>query len=506
MSSQKKVRVRFAPSPTGGLHLGGVRTALFNYLFARHHQGEFILRVEDTDQTRFVAGAEEYINECLAWCGIAPDESPEKPGAFGPYRQSERKPSYRQYAEQLVKDGHAYYAFDTAEELDEQRKFQPNFRYSYENRLQLRNSLSLSEEETNKLLADGVPHTIRIKMPEGEVVSFEDLIRGRVSFETKLVDDKVLLKADGMPTYHLAVVVDDKAMEISHIFRGEEWLPSAPVHILLWEYLGWKDVMPVWAHLPLILKPDGNGKLSKRDGDRLGFPVYAMNWTDPKSGDLIKGFRELGFLPEAFVNMLGVLGWNDGTEQEIFSLEELIAKFSVDRISKSGAKFDFEKAKWFNHEWIKKSSNEELFPEIKSILAENGVEQADEAFTNRVLDAVKERMTYLSDFWAQASFFFQEPQTIDVDAVKPKWNEDKTAFFENIIEEFKGIEDWTAARLEPFFKSKVADSGMKIGELMMPFRIMLVGGKFGPDVFLIADLLGKDQVISRVQKAVQLFK
>lgn len=295
MNSQQKVRVRFAPSPTGGLHLGGVRTALFNYLFARHHGGDFILRIEDTDQTRFVPGAEEYILECLAWCGIKIDESPVNEGKFGPYRQSERKPSYRAYAEELIRKGHAYYAFDTSEELEEQRKLFPNFKYNFENRLSLRNSLSLSEEETQKLLAENHPHTIRIKMPENESVYFDDLIRGRVSFETNLLDDKVLLKADGMPTYHLAVVVDDKAMEISHVFRGEEWLPSSPIHILLWRYFGWKDQMPQWAHLPLILKPDGNGKLSKRDGDRLGFPVYAMNWLDPKSGDLTKGFRELGF-------------------------------------------------------------------------------------------------------------------------------------------------------------------------------------------------------------------
>lgn len=506
MSSQQKVRVRFAPSPTGGLHLGGVRTALFNYLFAKHHQGEFILRIEDTDQTRFVLGAEEYINECLAWCGISPDESPEKPGAFGPYRQSERKPSYREFAEQLVSNGYAYYAFDTSEELDEQRKLQPNFRYSHENRMNLRNSLSLSAEETKTLLDAGTPHTIRIKMPEDEVISFDDMIRGRVSFETKLIDDKVLLKADGMPTYHLAVVVDDKAMEISHIFRGEEWLPSAPVHLLLWEYLGWKDKMPQWAHLPLILKPDGNGKLSKRDGDRLGFPVYAMNWVDPKTGDLTKGFRELGFLPEAFINMLGVLGWNDGTDQELFSLEELTAKFSVERISKSGAKFDFEKAKWFNHEWIKKTDNAELIPQIKELLAQNQVTDIADSYLSTVLDAVKERLTYVSDFWSQASFFFQEPSQYDVDAVKPKWNADKTAFFENIITEFEQQEEWKASNLEPFFKGKVGESGMKIGELMMPFRIMLVGGKFGPDVFLITELLGKEKVIARVKKALMLFQ
>lgn len=505
MSSQKKVRVRFAPSPTGGLHLGGVRTALFNYLFARHHQGEFILRIEDTDQTRFVAGAEEYINDCLAWCGISPDESPLKPGAFGPYRQSERKPSYRQFAEQLVEDGYAYYAFDTSEELEQQRQLHPNFRYSHENRLSLSNSLSLAAEETKRLLDAGTPHTIRIKIPEEGHVSFEDMIRGRVTFETKLVDDKVLLKADGMPTYHLAVVVDDKAMEITHIFRGEEWLPSAPVHILLWEYLGWGEVMPHWAHLPLILKPDGNGKLSKRDGDRLGFPVYAMNWTDPKTGDLTKGFRELGFLPEAFVNILALLGWNDGTDQEIFSIEELIAKFSVERISKSGAKFDFEKAKWFNHEWIKHLDNSALLPQIEAVLVENGIVDIDLPFVERVLTAVKERLTYISDFWGQSSFFFQEPQAIDVDAVKPKWNAEKIAFFENIISEFVTVDNWEASTLEPFFKEKVASSGMKIGELMMPFRIMLVGGKFGPDVFLIAQLLGRDEVIHRIKKALPLF-
>lgn len=503
MSSQKKVRVRFAPSPTGGLHLGGVRTALFNYLFARHHGGDFILRIEDTDQTRFVPGAEEYINECLAWCGISPDESPMTPGSFGPYRQSERKPSYRQYAEQLVKDGYAYYAFDTAEELDLQRQQYPNFRYSHENRLNLRNSLSLSEEETQQLLEAGTPHTIRIKMPEEGVVSFEDMIRGRVTFETKLVDDKVLLKADGMPTYHLAVVVDDRAMEISHIFRGEEWLPSAPVHILLWEYLGWAHEMPQWAHLPLILKPDGNGKLSKRDGDRLGFPVYAMNWNDPKTGDLTKGFRELGFLSDAFVNMLGLLGWNDGTDQEIFTMEELVSKFSVDRISKSGAKFDFEKAKWFNHEWIKRLDNAVLLPQIEVILVDKNV-AANLPYIDKVLSAVKERMTYISDFWAQSSFFFQSPKSLDIDAIKPKWTVEKTAFFEAILTDFASVENWEKSTLEPFFKEKVSESGIKIGELMMPFRIMLVGGKFGPDVFLIAELLGRDEVIDRIKKALPL--
>ncbi|WP_293938070.1 glutamate--tRNA ligase [Sphingobacterium sp. UBA5996] len=504
MSSERKVRVRFAPSPTGGLHLGGVRTALFNFLYARQHQGDFILRVEDTDQTRFVPGAEEYINECLAWCGLTPDESPLKGGKYGPYRQSERKPSYRKYAEQLIANGYAYYAFDTAEELDEQRKLQPNFRYSHENRLQLRNSLSLSETETQQLLDAGTPHTIRIKIPTDDTVTFTDMIRGKVAFDTNLVDDKVLLKADGMPTYHLAVVVDDKTMDISHVFRGEEWLPSAPIHILLWEYLGWSDSMPSWAHLPLILKPDGNGKLSKRDGDRLGFPVYAMNWTDANSGDTTKGFREMGFLPEAFVNMLGVLGWNDGTEQELFSLDELIQKFGVDRISKAGAKFDFEKAKWFNHEWIKRSSTESLLPQIKTVLEHHQV-AADDTYVSKVLDAVKERLTFVEDFWSQASFFFLQPAEYDLNAVKPKWSAEKTAFFESINQSFEGFDTWNAADLEPFFKDAIQASGMKMGELMMPFRIMLVGGKFGPDVFQIVELLGKNEVIARVKKALQEF-
>lgn len=506
MVLQKKVRVRFAPSPTGGLHLGGVRTALFNYLFARQHGGDFILRIEDTDQTRFVPGAEEYIKECLAWCGLVPDESPSKPGQFGPYRQSERKPSYHQYAVQLIQDGYAYYAFDTAEELEKQRRLQPNFRYSFENRLSLRNSLSLSKEETEKLLNDGVPYTVRIKMPEDQVVSFDDMIRGSVKFETHLIDDKVLLKADGMPTYHLAVVVDDKAMQISHVFRGEEWLPSAPVHILLWQYLGWSEEMPQWAHLPLILKPDGNGKLSKRDGDRLGFPVYAMSWADPKTAEVTSGFRELGFLPEAFINMLAVLGWNDGSEQEVFSLAELVAKFSIDRISKGGAKFDFEKAKWFNHEWIKKMDNSQLIPYVEALLAEHGLEDVDTDLVDKVLSAVKERLNYITDFWGQSSFFFQDLSVVDIDSVKPKWNDEKTTFFEAIGDDFQQMKSWTATEIGDLFKEKVSASGIKLGELMLPLRIMLVGGKFGPDVFLIAELLGKEQVIHRIKNGILLLK
>jgi len=500
MSADKKVRVRFAPSPTGGLHLGGVRTALFNYLFAKSQDGDFILRIEDTDQSRYVPGAEEYILACLEWCGLKPDESPLHGGPYGPYRQSERKARYKEFAIQLVASGYAYYAFDTPEELDAQRKVVPNFKYSHENRNQLRNSLNLEKAEVDRLLADGVPYVIRIKMPADETISFDDMIRGTVSFETSLVDDKVLLKADGMPTYHLAVVVDDYQMKITHAFRGEEWLPSAPVHLLLWEYLGWKDDMPQWAHFPLILKPDGNGKLSKRDGDRLGFPVYAMNWTDPKTGMLTKGFKELGFLPEAFINMLALLGWNDGTDQEIFTLDELIHKFTVERISKAGAKFDFEKAKWFNHEWIKHTENHLLLPNIKHLLTSHEIISDNDPYIGQVLSLIKDRLTFTSDFWEQASFFFVAPASYDLEAIKKKWNDEKTDFFERIIPQLAVFEPWHTEELEHFYKLAIQASGLKLGELMLPFRIMLVGGKFGPHVFDIAKLLGREETIIRMKK------
>lgn len=500
MSTENKVRVRFAPSPTGGLHLGGVRTVLFNYLFAKSQGGDFILRIEDTDQSRYVPGAEEYIFSCLAWCGLIPDESPVHGGPYAPYRQSERKDRYRAFAEQLVANGHAYYAFDTPEELDTQRQLIPNFKYSHENRLQLRNSLSMDENEVNQLLAEGTPHVIRIKMPVGETIGFQDMIRGTVNFDTSLVDDKVLLKADGMPTYHLAVVIDDYQMKITHAFRGEEWLPSAPVHLLLWEYLGWRESMPQWAHFPLILKPDGNGKLSKRDGDRLGFPVYAMNWADPKTGELTKGFRELGFLPEAFINMLALLGWNDGTDQEIFSLEDLISKFSIDRISKAGAKFDFEKAKWFNHEWIKRSDDEKLLPLVKKVLKDHGVNQVQDDYVKQVLALVKDRLTFIDDFWTQASFFFTSPVNYDIEAIQKKWSDEKTNFFNGIIPALKVFEPWETEAIEQYYKDAILSSGLKLGELMLPFRIMLVGGKFGPHVFDIARLLGREETSRRMQK------
>ncbi|MFM6954260.1 MAG: glutamate--tRNA ligase [Sphingobacteriaceae bacterium] len=497
------IRVRFAPSPTGGLHLGGVRTVLFNYLFAKKHKGTFVLRIEDTDQTRFVAGAEQYILDCLRWCGLEPDEGPHLGGPYAPYRQSERKANYRNYAEQLVAQGHAYYAFDTPEELDKWRKEVPNFQYGQTYRAQLRNSTSLAPEEVAKLLAEGAPHVIRIKMPANETVRFTDMIRGEVSFDTNLVDDKVLLKADGMPTYHLAVVVDDYLMKISHAFRGEEWLPSAPVHLLVWEYLGWKTDMPQWAHLPLILKPDGNGKLSKRDGDRLGFPVFAMNWKDPKSGELTAGFRELGFLPEAFLNLLALLGWNDGSDQEVFSLTELIDKFDLSRVSHAGAKFDFEKAKWYNAEWIKRLDSTRLAEEVHAFLSKPEI--TNDAYFKQVLDLVKERLVLLSDFWAQASFFFTEPINIDVDSVKPKWSEEKETFFKAISTQYSQLSPWESTALEELFKSQAEQAGLKVGELMLPFRIMLVGGKFGPAVFDIAATIGKEKTLARMKHALTLF-
>ncbi len=504
----KKVRVRFAPSPTGGLHLGGIRTVLYNYLFAHKHKGDFILRIEDTDQTRFVAGAEQYIFDCLKWCGLEPDESSIHEGEYGPYRQSERKDIYNKHAERLLKDGYAYYAFDTPEELENMRKnfrtdANPSPQYDHNIRMQMRNSLTLSEDEVKQLLNSGTKYVIRIKMPEHESVSFTDMIRGEVQFDTSIVDDKVLLKADGMPTYHLAVVVDDYLMKITHAFRGEEWLPSAPVHLLLWKYLGWEKDMPQWAHLPLILGP--NGKLSKRDALKYGFPVFAMNWTDPKTGELIEGFREKGFLPEAFINFLALLGWNDGTEQELFTKEELIEKFSIERVHSGGAKFDYEKAKWFNHEWIRKLPVASYQLSVKKIFEQRGIGVTDDKKFFRILDIVKDRCTLLTDFYDQSYFFFKTPQEYDLNAVKPKWNEDKKRLFESFIEELKATDTWESAFIEDDFKKLAALQNIKPGELQLPFRIMLVGGKFGPPVFEIAATLGKEETVQRILKALIAF-
>ena len=504
----KRVRVRFAPSPTGGLHLGGMRTVLYNYLFAKKHAGDFVLRIEDTDQSRYVAGAEEYIFNCLKWAGLEPTESPVNGGNYGPYRQSERKELYRKYAEQLVKDGHAYYAFDTPEDLEKMRQDfkteqNPSPQYDGSIRMKMKNSVSLAAHETKKLLDEGVRHVIRIKMPQHETVSFNDIIRGEVSFDTSTIDDKVLLKADGMPTYHLAVVVDDQLMKISHAFRGEEWLPSAPVHVLLWKYLFGLDEMPQWAHLPLILGP--NGKLSKRDGAKFGFPVFAMNWTDPKTNELTEGFKEKGFLPEAFINLLALLGWNDGTEQEIFTKEELIHKFSIERVHSGGAKFDYEKAKWFNHEWIKKSSVDSLQSTVHSLLIEKGITSIDTSVLKKVIGLVKDRCTLLTDFYDQSYFFFKSPEKWDVDAVKPKWTEAKQLFFAEIIRNYELNNDWKAITLESSFKEIAAANQIKPGEVLLPLRIMLVGGKFGPGVFEIAEIIGKEDTISRIKNALTAF-
>lgn len=505
-----QVRVRFAPSPTGGLHLGGVRTALYNYLFAKNKGGKFIVRIEDTDQTRFVEGAEEYIFNCLKWCGIEPDESPVHGGPHGPYRQSERKESglYRQYAEELVSKGYAYYAFDTAEELENMRQENksaqnPSPQYDHHLRMKMRNSLTLPEDEVKSLIAAGTAHVIRIKMPENETIVFQDMIRGEIKNLSGLVDDKVLLKADGMPTYHLAVVVDDHLMEISHAFRGEEWLPSAPVHVLLWKYLFGLDKMPQWAHFPLILGP--NGKLSKRDGAKYGFPVFAMNWMDPKTNELTEGFKEKGFLPEAFINLLALLGWHGGTEQELYTKTELTELFSIERVHSGGAKFDYEKARWFNHEWIKRLTVDGLRLKVGDIFESQGITGIEEGKLDKVIELVKDRCTLLSDFWEQGHFFFKAPTVYDVEAVKPKWDQAKVDYFNALISKFKEQTTWSAADMEVHFKELATAMNIKAGELQMILRVMLVGSRMGPGVFLIAETIGREDTIKRISDAMPVF-
>lgn len=509
MNHDKKVRVRFAPSPTGGLHLGGVRTVLYNYLFAKKNGGTFVLRIEDTDQTRFVQGAEEYIFNCLQWVDLNPDESVLNPGDCGPYRQSERKETYKLYVEELIAEDHAYYAFDTPEELEKMRidyktDENPNPQYDHHIRMKMRNSLTLNGDEVQELIHTNTPYVVRFKMPENETVVLNDMIRGEVSFNTSLLDDKVLLKADGMPTYHMAVIVDDYLMKITHAFRGEEWLPSAPIHILLWKYLFGLENMPKWAHFPLILGP--SGKLSKRDGAKYGFPVYAMNWTDPKSGELTEGFKEKGFLPQAFINQLAVLGWNDGSEQEIFSIDELIEKFSIERIHSAGAKFDYEKAKWYNQEWIKKLSAEELKPYVLDVLKNNGIDATGQENMITIINLAKERCVLLTDFYQQTAYFFQAPAELDLASIQPKWNEVENEFFIEWIKQLQLLPYFDATTLETNFKEVAAAHQLKPGELMLPLRIMLVGGKFGPGVFDIATIIGKDQVIARIKNCLSQLK
>lgn len=506
--SDRKVRVRFAPSPTGPLHMGGVRTALFNYLFAKKNGGDFILRIEDTDQTRFVPGAEDYIIESLQWCGLTPDEGPGIGGKYGPYRQSKRKELYKKYADQLVESGWAYYAFDTPEEVEALRKAaetnKETFAYGIGTRNQLTNSLTLPEDEVQRRLASGEPYVIRFKMPEDTDVSEEDLIRGNVTFNTtKSLDDKVLFKSDGMPTYHLANVVDDHLMEITHVIRGEEWLPSLPLHVLLYKALGWEDTKPRFAHLPLILKPVGKGKLSKRDGDKMGFPVFPLQWTDPKTGDISRGYREDGYFPEAFVNLLALLGWNPGTEQEFFTLEELSKVFSLERVVKSGSRFDPEKAKWFNRHYFQQKNTDELYELFLPVLNEKGI-QADENKVKAVIEEIKERCEFVTDLWEQGSYFFVAPETYDEKTVKKRWKENTPEQLKEIVSLFKGIEDWTAESIKEAFSAFMNEKQWGFGAIMNPLRLSLVGGNMGPDLFVILSLLGKDESLRRIERAIEI--
>jgi len=499
--SQKNIRVRFAPSPTGPLHIGGVRTALYNYLFAKHLGGKFILRIEDTDQTRFVPGAQEYIVDSFRWCGIEFDEGVTKGGPFGPYIQSERQEIYQQYSEQLLNSGHAYYAFDTPEALDSLRKEfeaeKKTFTYNAEVRGKLHNSLNMSGEEVVDLLKKDVPYVVRFAMPEDRIVLMNDLIRGQVEVNTKVLDDKVLFKSDGMPTYHLANIVDDHLMEISHVIRGEEWLPSLPLHVLLYEAFGWEA--PEFAHLPLLLKPEGNGKLSKRDGDRLGFPVFPLAWNDPKSGEISRGYREDGYFPEAFINMLALLGWNPGTEQELFNLQELTEAFSIDRVGKSGSKFDPGKAAWFNHQYLIQKSNEELAGLFMPILQQKGY-LAETDFVARVIGLVKERVNFVSEIWDQVNFFFVTPDSYDPQAVKKRWKADSYQQMTELKTLLAKVDDFSASHLEDITKAWLEEKQYGMGAVMNAFRIIVVGELKGPHLFDIIALIGQEETLNRLAR------
>ncbi|PWJ40149.1 glutamyl-tRNA synthetase [Sediminitomix flava] len=500
----EKVRVRFAPSPTGPLHIGGVRTALFNYLFAKKNNGDFILRIEDTDQTRFVEGAEDYIKESLAWVGMEPDESPWKPGEYGPYRQSERKGMYMQYAQQLVDEGKAYYAFDTPEELDAMRKRLEeakvaNQQYNAITRLQMKNSLTLSEEEVKERIESGDPYVIRLKVPLKEEIRLNDMVRGWVMVHSHTIDDKILMKSDGMPTYHLANVVDDHLMKITHVIRGEEWLPSAPLHVLLYQYLGWEDTMPRFAHLPLLLKPNGNGKLSKRDGDKLGFSVFPLKWTDPNSGDISTGYREDGFLPDAFVNFLAFLGWSPGTEEELFTKEQLIEKFSIEKVGKAGTKFDFDKAKWYNQQYLKEKSDEVLAPVLKAQLDEAGISY-DESLLPLICSQLKERITFQNEFLSAGRFFFEAPTEYDEKVIRKKWNDDAKAVLEEYAERCPSAEKFDADSAKKLFSEVLEEKGVGMGKVMPVLRVALSGLGGGPDLMIMLQILGKEEVSNRIKK------
>lgn len=499
-----KVRVRFAPSPTGPLHIGGVRTALYNYLFARQNGGDMILRIEDTDSNRFVPGAEDYINEALAWLGIKIDEGVREGGNYGPYKQSERRDIYRRYVKELCDKGRAYVAYDTPEELEAKRKEIPNFQYDASTRGQMRNSLSLSQEEVDRLTAEGAPYVVRFKVEPGQDVEVNDLIRGKVVINSSILDDKVLYKsADDLPTYHLANIVDDHLMEITHVIRGEEWLPSAPLHVLLYEAFGWSDTMPQFVHLPLLLKPDGKGKLSKRDGDRLGFPVFPLEWHDPKSGEISSGYREAGYLPEAVINFLALLGWNPGNDQEVMSMDELIKSFNLTHCSKSGAKFDYEKGKWFNHQYIQKKSNEEIADLFMPILKEHGIE-ADKAYVVKVVGMMKDRVSFIKDLWDVCAFFFVAPTEYDEKTRKKRWKEDSAAQLTELIEVLRAHEPFDIESTENEVKAWIESKGYHLGNIMNATRLALVGEGKGPHIFDITEALGKEESIKRIQRAIQV--
>ena len=498
-------RVRFAPSPTGPLHIGGVRTALYNYLFAKKNHGTFLLRIEDTDQTRFVEGAEAYIIEAFQWLGIKFDEGVGIGGDYGPYRQSERKAMYKPYAEQLVRDGWAYYAFDTPESLDAKRKeaeaAKKTFQYDASTRMGMVNSLTLPAEEVERRLAAGEHFVVRFKYPDNIDIHVHDLVRGEVVINSSLLDDKVLYKSDGMPTYHLANIVDDHTMEITHVIRGEEWLPSAPLHVMLYKAFGWEA--PQFAHLPLLLKPDGNGKLSKRDGDRLGFPVFPLQWVDPKSGETSSGYRESGYLPEAVINMLALLGWNPGNDQELMSLQELIDAFSIEKISKAGAKFSLDKAKWFNHEYIQMKSADELYPYFEKILEKKHI-SCNADYVKNVIDLIKDRLNFINDFWEQACYFFEAPTEYDPQALKKRWKEGTGAHLKVIDDMLMSFQPFDRQKAQDTVMQYIQDNGLNMGQILNSVRIALVGTARGPELFTMIELMGTEETHRRIQRAIEV--
>ena len=503
----KKVRVRFAPSPTGPLHIGGVRTALYNYLFARKNGGDMILRIEDTDSGRFVPGAEEYINESLAWLGIKIDEGVHEGGAYGPYKQSERRDIYRTHVDMLLKSGNAYIAFDTPEELEAKRAEIQNFQYDASTRGYMKNSLTLSDDEVQKRIKDGEKYVVRFKIDPDRDVVVNDLIRGNVSINSSILDDKVLYKsADDLPTYHLANIVDDHMMLVTHVIRGEEWLPSAPLHVLLYEAFGWKDSMPQFVHLPLLLKPDGKGKLSKRDGDRLGFPVFPLEWKDPKSGEISSGYRESGYLPEAVINFLALLGWNPGNDQEIMNMDELIKLFSFEHCSKSGAKFDYEKGKWFNHKYLQETSDDKLAVQFKEVLENKGITKYSTEYISRAIGFVKARISFIKELWDQSSFFFLAPDSYNEKDVKKRWKEDTPGLMAELITVLEPINDFSTASAEKTVMDWISRKGYNTGAIMNAFRLSVVGECKGPHMFDITEMIGKEETINRIKKGIETIK